>query len=57
MKVRVTFTAEMGEPTVWRAGYGDNAEVAFLLRLRSAVGLLGGAHMTVTDIGIEEVKA
>ena len=53
MKVRVTFTAEMGEPNVWRAGYGDNAEAAFLARLKRSVRALDSVSMTIADINVE----
>ena len=53
MKVRVTFTAEMGEPNVWRAGYGDNAEAAFCARLRRSVQALDSVSMAVNDIDVE----
>ena len=53
MKVRVTFTAEMGEPIVWRAGYGDNAEAAFCARLRRSVQALDSPSMHVTEIDVE----
>jgi hypothetical protein len=53
VKVQVTFTAEMGEPTVWRAGYGDKAEAAFCDRVRRSVQAIDSVSLTVTDIDVE----
>lgn len=53
MKVHVMFTAEMGVPNVWRAGYGDNAEAAFRARLERSVQALDSVSMTITDINVE----
>lgn len=57
VRARVSFTAEMGEPGVWRAGYGDRAGAKFLRRLQDAVTLIGGAHVVVTDVQIEEIES
>ena len=53
MKVHVMFTAEMGVPNVWRAGYGDNAEAAFCARLKRSVRALDSVSLIVTDIDVE----